>query len=187
MTAGAQYIQSTSIDSALGEFSDRLNAFVGTGDERWSYVACEPKYTSPYQNILLFNDGTEGRTMFWTNYQNDVTGFLYWHVSYYDVAGNNTYAMRNPISKTGPGDGILIYPGSAYGQLDPIPSIRMVYMRDGIEDYQMLTMLEELKGEAYASELASHISTSTLSYTRDDDVVYNVHSYLLRALEEASK
>ncbi len=187
MTAGAQYIQSTTIDSLFGEFSDRLNTFVEAGGERWAYVSCEPKYTSPYQNILLFNDGTEGRTMFWTNYLNDVTGFLYWHVSYYDAAGNNTYQMRNPVSKTGPGDGILVYPGSAYGQLDPIPSIRLVYMRDGIEDYQMLTMLEEAKGEAYTDELVSHITTSTLTYTRDDDVVYNVHSYLLRVLEEASK
>ncbi len=186
-TTGSKYIQSTTIDSAFGEFSDRLNGFVEAGGERWSYVSCEPKYTAPYQNILLFNDGTEGRTMFWTNYLNDVTGFLYWHVSFYDAAGNPTYAMRNPISKTGPGDGILVYPGAAYGQLDPIPSIRLLNMRDGIEDYQMLTMLEEAKGEDFTNELVSHITTSTLTYTRDDDTVYNVHSYLLRVLEEASK
>ena len=123
--------------------------------------------------------------MFWTNYLNDVTGFLYWHVSYYDAAGNNTYQMRNPVSKTGPGDGILVYPGSAYGQLDPIPSIRMLNMRDGIEDYQMLTMLEETKGADYTDELVSHITTSTLSFTRDDDEIYNVHAYLLRVLEQS--
>lgn len=184
-TTGAQFIQSVSIDTAFGEYADRQQGFVDNGGERWSYVACEPKYTSPYQNILLFNDGTEGRTMFWTNYLNDVTGFLYWHVSYYDAAGNNTYQMRNPVSKTGPGDGILVYPGSAYGQLDPIPSIRMLNMRDGIEDYQMLTMLEQSKGADYTDELVSHITTSTLTFTRDDDVVYNVHAYLLRVLEEA--
>ena len=184
-TTGAQFIQSTSIDAAFGEYADRQQGFVDNGGERWSYVACEPQYTSPYQNILLFNDGTEGRTMFWTNYLNDVTGFLYWHVSYYDAAGNNTYQMRNPVSKTGPGDGILVYPGSAYGQLDPIPSIRMLNMRDGIEDYQMLTMLEETKGADYTDELVSHITTSTLSFTRDDDEIYNVHAYLLRELEQS--
>ncbi len=184
-TVGAQFMHSASIDTAFGEYADRQQGFVDNGGERWSYVACEPKYTSPYQNILLFNDGTEGRTMFWTNYLNDVTGFLYWHVSYYDAAGNNTYQMRNPVSKTGPGDGILVYPGSAYGQLDPIPSIRLLNMRDGIEDYQMLTMLEQSKGADYTDELVSHITTSTLTFTRDDDVVYNVHAYLLRALEEA--
>lgn len=43
-TTGAQYIQSVSINTAFGEFSDRLNAFVEVDGERWSYVSCEPKY-----------------------------------------------------------------------------------------------------------------------------------------------
>lgn len=183
-TTGSKYIQSSDVDAELGELSERLDGFVSEGAERWAYVSCEPKYTSPYQNILLFNDGTEGRTMFWTSYLNDVTGFLYWHVSYYDAIGNNTYTLRNPFSKTGPGDGILIYPGQAYGQLDPIASVRLINMRDGIEDYQLLAMLEEAKGEEYTDELVKHITTSTLTYTRDDDVIYNVRSFLLRALEQ---
>lgn len=185
---GEIYMQNTQQDKTFGEFQDRMEGFKTTnGDELWNYVACNPPYTAPYQNILLFNDGTEGRTMFWTTYMLEGTGFLYWNVSYYDPAGNTTHTMRCPFSKTGPGDGILVYPGSAYNQLDPIPSIRLLNMRDGIEDYQLLTMLEELKGEAYADELVSHIVTSTVTFTKDDDVVYNVRSYLLRALEEAAK
>ena len=43
-------------------------------------------------------------------------------------------------------------------------------------------MLEEARGEDYAKELTHHIVTSTITFTEDDDVVYNVHSYLLRAL-----
>jgi hypothetical protein len=61
----------------------------------------------------------------------------------------------------------------------------MLNMRDGIEDYQMLTMLEETKGADYTDELVSHITTSTLSFTRDDDEIYNVHAYLLRELEQS--
>jgi hypothetical protein len=182
---GEQYIQNVSQDKIFGEFQDRLEGYQANGAELWNYVACNPPYTTPYQNILLFSDGTEGRTMFWTTYMLNGTGFLYWHVSFYENEGNNTYTMRCPFSKTGPGDGILIYPGAAYGQLDPIPSIRLINMREGIEDYQLLTMLEDMKGVAYADELVSHITTSTVTFTEDDDVVYNVHSYLLRALEQA--
>jgi len=184
---GEEYIQTIGQDELLGECQSRMESYQEKGAELWYYVSCEPNYTAPYQNILLFNDGTEGRTMFWTTYMLGGTGFLYWHVSYYEAAGTNIHTLRVPFSKTGPGDGILIYPGSAYGQLDPIPSIRLINMRDGIEDYQMLTMLKELKGDAYTDELVSHIVTSTVTFTRDDDVVYNAHSYLLRALEEASK
>lgn len=186
--SGAQFMQSANQDKLSGEFQERLDGFKAEeGHELWNYVACQPPYTSPYQNILLFNDGTEGRTMFWTTYMLGGTGFLYWNVSYYDAGGNATHTLRCPFSKTGPGDGILVYPGSAYGQLDPIPSIRLVNMRDGIEDYQLLTMLEQSKGAEFTDELVSHITTSSVTYTRDDDTVYNVRSFLLRALEEAGK
>lgn len=183
---GTQYMQTAKQDKANGELSERLATLkTENAHELWSYVACEPQYTSPYQNILLFNDGTEARTMFWTTYMRGATGFLYWHVSYYDVAGNTTYTMRSPFSKTGPGDGILIYPGSAYNQLDPIPSIRLLNMRDGVEDYQLLTMLEESVGAEYTDELVSHIVTSSVTFTRDDDEVYAARSFLLRELEKS--
>ena len=51
----------------------------------------------------------------------------------------------------------------------------------------LLTMLEEALGAEYADDLVSHIVTSSVTYTRNDDVVYNVHAHLLRALEEASR
>ena len=40
-------------------------------------------------------------------------------------------------------------------------------------------------GEAFTDELVSHIVTSTVTFTRDDDAIYNVRSFLLRQLEEA--
>ena len=181
---GCLYMQTEQQNDTCGEYHDRMEGFRARGDELWNYVACEPRYYSPYQNVLLFNDGTEGRTMFWTTYMLHGTGFLYWHISFYDVAGNNTYTLRSPFSKTGPGDGILVYPGAAYGQLDPIPSIRLLNMRDGVEDYELLTMLRTAKGEAFTDALVSQIVTSTVNFTRDDDHIYNVRSYLLRILEE---
>lgn len=184
-TPGAKFTHTVAQDARSGEFADRMAGYVADGNELWAYVSCTPAYTAPYQNILLYNDGTEARTMFWTCFELDVTGFLYWHVANYEGVGGNTFTMRCPFPKEGPGDGILIYPGAVYGQLDPIPSLRLICMREGIEDYQLLTMLQEAKGEAYTDELVHHIVTSTITFTRDDDVVYNVHSYLLRALEQA--
>ena len=188
--AGSMYTHSVAQDRNFGEFAERMAKYVAEGDELWAYVSCVPAYTAPYQNILIFNDGADARTMFWTCYNEDITGFLYWHVSNYvtngGTPGANNFTMRCPFPKEGPGDGILIYPGATYGQLDPIPSIRLINMREGIEDYQLLTMLEEAMGEAYTDELVHHIATSTITFTQDDDVIYNVHSYLLRALEAAA-
>lgn len=188
--AGSMYTHSTAQDRLFGEFADRMAGYVAEGDELWAYVSCVPAYTAPYQNILLFNDGADARTMFWTCYNQDITGFLYWHVSNYvtnnGTPGDNNFTMRCPFPKEGPGDGILVYPGATYGQVDPIPSIRLINMREGIEDYQLLTMLEEAMGTDYADELVHHIVTSTITFTQDDDTIYSVHSYLLRALESAA-
>ncbi len=182
--SGTQYLQTEKIDDSCGEYAERMEAYQTSGDELWNYVSCSPQWNFPYQNILLFNDGTEARTMFWTMYKNDQTGFLYWREDYYpDLAKTtNTYTLRNPFSKTGPGDGILIYPGATYGQVDPIPSIRLINMRDGVEDYELLTMLEKKYGEDVAMELVENIVTSVVTFTRDDDKVYDVHAHLLQLL-----
>ncbi len=185
-TSGCRYMQSVAHDTVYGEYEERMRKYKAEGDEIWGYVACEPQWHSPYQNILLFNDGTEARTMFWTSYKLGQTGWLYWREDHYGAANTNTYAMRAPFSATGPGDGILVYPGAIYGQVDPIPSIRFMNMRDGIEDYELLCMLEEKYGEAKAMEMVENIVTSTVTFTRDDDKVYNVHAEILRLLEAAN-
>ncbi len=182
--AGTQYMQAQSNDAVFGEYIDRMQEYQASGDELWNYVACEPQWNSPYQNILLFNDGSEARTMFWTMYKNRQTGFLYWREDYYPGVAANTYTLRDPFSKTGPGDGILIYPGAVYGQIDPIPSIRLINMRDGVEDYELLCMLEAKYGEDISMELVQNIVTSVVTFTRDDDKIYDVHAHLLQLLAD---
>ncbi len=196
---GCYYMQTEAHDSLYGEFYERMRKYQASGDEIWAYVACEPQWNTPYQNILLFNDGTEARTMFWTCYKLGQTGFLYWREDYYSNASNtNTYNLREPFSATGPGDGILVYPGGVYGQVDPIPSIRLINMRDGIEDYELLCMLEDYynrmgpnsdagyKGYSSARdkvmELVENVVTSTVTFSRDDDKIYDVHARLLQLL-----
>ena len=183
---GCRYLQSATQDALFGEYFERINKLVEEkGHEKWAYVACNPKYDAPYQNLLLFCDGTSPETMMWTCFVQDVTGFLYWHVSNYGTDGraNNNYCLRAPFPKEGAGDGILVYPGSAYGQIDPIPSIRFIGLRDGIEDYELLTMLESVKGEEYAKELASFIATSAITFTEDDQLLRDVRNYMLQILE----
>ena len=183
-TAGCRYMQDASYDAVYGEFFERMRKYQAEGDELWGYVACEPQWDSPYQNILLFNDGTEARTMFWTSYKLGQTGWLYWREDYYATTSKTTTVMSYPWSVTGPGDGILLYPGGIYGQVDPIPSIRFMNMRDGIEDYELLCMLEEKYGEAKAMEMVNNIVTSTVTFTRDDQKVYDVHAQILKLLAE---
>ena len=45
-------------------------------------------------------------------------------------------------------------------------------------------MLEEKYGEAKAMEMVNNIVSSTVTFTRDDQKVYDVHAQILKLLAE---
>ena len=50
-----------------------------------------------------------------------------------------------------PGEGMLVYPGSAVGLNQVVPSMRLKWLRDGVEDYEYLQILRRSNpGAGYA-------------------------------------
>ena len=177
---GSQSLQSMDQDIKYGTFSQRMKARVEQGDELWAYVAINP--TEPYVNWQLSSDGTEAVTTMWQLYQNDITGLLYWTVNYWKV----NYWGTSPWSGDGStGDGMLIYSGYSFDLTEPIPTMRLELIRDGIEDYQLLSMLEDKLGREAVDELISYISTSVVTFTSDNGLIRAVRAQLGRMLEEA--
>lgn len=81
-----------------------------------------------------------------------VSGYEFWGVSWwtYDPwqfgwhsyirqsdEGERFYWIRYPN-----GDGYLVYPGDKFGLVEPLPSIRLMQVREGIEDYLLLRSVE---------------------------------------------
>ena len=52
--------------------------------------------------------------------------------------GQDFYWVRYPN-----GDGYLTYPGAPVGQSEPISTIRLEQVREGLEDYEMFLLLQE--------------------------------------------
>ena len=80
---------------------------------------------------------------------------------------------KNRISDTVYGDGSLLYPGSVKGVDGPCGSFRLVMIRDGIEEYEMLTMLEAAAGREifyYVNDRAS----VEIDFVMESDRVYPV-------------
>ena len=155
---------------------------VAAGDELWAYVCINP--IEPYANWQLMSDGTETIISVWQLKEYDITGLLYWAVDYWKV---NYWDTENPWSGSAYGDGILIYSGHTFGSLYPVPTLRLENIRDGIEDYQMLCMLEQKLGTQALNEMISRISTSIITYASDDDYIHAVRILLGDMLEEAYK
>ncbi len=83
-----------------------------------------------------------------------VAGYEFWGVSWWthdpwefgwhafisqSDEGKRFYWIRYPN-----GDGYLVYPGERFGRDEPLPSIRLMQVREGIEDYLILRALERM-------------------------------------------
>ncbi len=77
-----------------------------------------------------------------------------------------------------PGDAWIVYPGDR--QL--LDSIRHEAMRDGVEDYELLTLLASRNGEQ-AAALAQKVVASFTSYVRDAATFRQLRQELLEALD----
>ena len=122
-------------------------------------------------------------------YQNKVPGFLYYMTN---LRHNQEDLMRltghnktnwNPASwRTANGDGCFIYSGPD----GPISTIRFENIRDGLEDSELLFLLEKKLGgkDDDAMDFCGRIIDSPSEYTRDSAKFAEVRRGLLMQLEE---
>ncbi len=174
MVSGTQYMTTRAQDAKYGTFAERMAALQAEGDELWLYFCWEPG--QPYANWLALGDGTEPIVSIWQCALTNATGVLYWDATYWT---DDPYNDLTPlIGATSHGDGVLIYPGSAYGIYEPVSSHRFENIRLGIQDYQLLSMLEAGEGEAAADEMIAMVTTDVITYTNDDDYLHAVRVLL---------
>ncbi|MHB9028469.1 MAG: DUF4091 domain-containing protein, partial [Candidatus Latescibacterota bacterium] len=125
------------------------------GDEVWSYI-CSAQTTPSYHPDYATLKGKRSpwwqvdRPLYhhrftpWINYRYKMTGYLYWQIMspwetnpWYDIYDNNNLSN---------GEGNLVYPGSKCGFNAPCPSIRMKAIRDSMDDYEYMLLMEKAKG-----------------------------------------
>ena len=152
------------------------------GDRAWWYVCCGPG--GDYCNMFIHYQGTRHRLLFWQQYQQDLTGLLYWSSVYWEKA-NPWFSSVTWNSYGACGDGSWFYPGPAAGLKEPVPSLRLKNIADGLEDYDLLRMAEEKLGRNYCLDKAGQLSQSLTSYTGDPAKVESVRAAILKDLAAA--
>jgi hypothetical protein len=80
-----------------------------------------------------------------------------------------------------------LYPGTEVGVDGACGSFRLEMIRDGMDEYEMLTMLEDAAGREKADEIISTVSTSVVQFTDDAEAMAAARITLGNALEEALK
>ena len=181
---GAKLMQPQKWDSVYGTFEERMTEMKNRGDKVWWFISWDVE--APYINYYMQTDGVAQRILFWQQYDHGVEGFLYNFVNFWlgdcrDPYKNN---ITNSAYPNAHGESILIYPGAKYGLDVPVGSLRLEAMRDGIEDYQMFYMLEELSGDGAADKYINEMTTGMVNYSTSDEDYYNTRISLGNALEE---
>jgi len=114
------------------------------GETVWTYTAlCQGKSPSPWWHIdyPLLNY----RVPAWISWRHRIRGLLYWGgMSYWRQAQGPwtdpwTYGKPDRVYN---GEGTIVYPGRAAGYEGIAPSLRLKALRDSIEDYEYLSILE---------------------------------------------
>lgn len=162
---------SASLEKNLGTFKDRMAKEQAGGDEVWWYVTRIPN--SPEITLTIETQSLRHREFFWQAKQYNIDGFLYYLVNDWapkeanfgvDPKHEEVQSQYNVY-----GNGVLLYCGKPFDVYGPVTSLRFENVRDGIEDYEYLTMLEKLVGEEEADKVVNLITKSLSVYNTDEE------------------
>lgn len=149
------------------------------GDEIWFYTCVFPQ--GEYANRFIEQPLIKTRLLHWINFKYGATGYLHW--------GYNHWTDDDPITHTtrphnGPpylpaGDPWIVYPGKN----GPLASIRFAAMRDGVVDYELLSMIAE-KDSEQAQAFAAKLVLDFDKYNTDIKTFREIRKEMLRLLSE---
>ncbi len=170
----------------------------GVNGNLWAYSCNETDYPYPTLDI---DDVTLGiRVNGWMNKSYGVNGYLYWCTNKYwsnFTDGNNvdTDVYETPSRGDGSnGDGWLLYPGAYYGSDEPFATTRLVAYRDGVDDYNMLSIYEQklnalaekyqitVNFDDYVADLYNQLFKGAVSYENSDETLYAVRRELAQRI-----
>jgi len=138
------------------------------GDRVWSYLALVQDNHSPWWEIDF--PPVNYRVMQgFINQSLGFTGLLYWAVDRWtqkpweDV---DTYPQPNENAHY-PGEGMLVYPGDAVGVQGTIPSIRLKWIREGVEDYEYVELLKKRGRGEWALSVVRQVGADFQNWSDD--------------------
>jgi hypothetical protein len=149
------------------------------GDQVWFYTCLSP--TGKYMNRFIDYPLIDVRLLHWVNFKYGLTGYLHWGLNYW--VNEDPFGQLEPDWDGGnylpPGDSHIIYPGNR----GPISSIRFEALRDGVEDFELLRLLEK-KDAKKARAIVDSVVRSLTDYVMDPAEFRKARAMIVKYLEE---
>ncbi len=177
----------------LWSFIDRetIQKKLAGGDAVWSYTALvqrSPTYHPQYEKMRE-NDPPYWhidrpllvyRVPTWINRQYGITGLLYWSTITRVIEPWMNPAFAHPRHFNG--GGYLFYPGKPCGIAGPVASMRLKNLRDGMEDYEYLALLEKRGGADAVKKIVDRIAPNWWEYSRDPKALLDARRELAEGI-----
>lgn len=164
-------------EKEIAFFRERQKA----GDQVWFYTCLHPK--GKFMNRFIDYRLIGVRLLHWANYKYGLPGYLHWGLNMYHADPFGNVELDPGTGKPfPPGDSHIIYPGLR----GPLSSIRFEAMRDGIEDYELLKLLEK-KDAKLAREICDSVVRGFADYTTDPREFRKARNRLLVALDRTAR
>jgi hypothetical protein len=153
---------------------------LSAGEEIWSYTAlCQGHQDTPCWELdfPLLNY----RIPMWVSWRFGITGLFYWSTTNWassldvwtdPVTYENRYNM----------EGSLLYPGTDAGVQGFVPSIRLKIIREGLEDYEYLTILAQRRGRPVAENVVRKIARSWHDWDTDPRHLSEARAEIVRSI-----
>jgi hypothetical protein len=166
------------------------------GELSW-YISCDQKYTQP--NYFIDAPSMDPVMVPWITRRYQMQGILYWTINYWSHTPN---PWLDPVTYLSGffcsdgwvlnGEGSLIYPGSHTNRFTgqdnvdgPVSSIRFELLREGIEDYEYLWLLDSLGERAFADQIVSEMVVDVRAFTRNPELLFKARKKMARRLERS--
>ena len=190
----------TMMDKEYAKYQQRREA----GDELWLYTCLGSPAPGNPPSFVLESKAIDLRMVGWLCRKFHASGFLYYEISCwkynYPKDGRCWPELPwHPVKEPGyNGEATLIYPARSWKE-EPVSSIRFENLRDGFEDYDYLTLLEQCwknGGSSHASaeekqEVETILSAGDMVktagfYNRDDRQLRRQRRRIARLIEKFS-
>jgi hypothetical protein len=154
------------------------------GDSVWSYNtlvqdAYSPKWEIDFDPVdFRIQPGFIDQSL-------NLTGMLYWRIDRWTSDPWNNVNNTGAFSSANyPGEGMLVYPGQQVGVKGVVASMRLKWLRDGVEDYEYIQILKNLGKEDVALQIARSVGPDWTHWTRDAGAIESARQQLGQAINQ---
>jgi hypothetical protein len=164
----------------------RISEVLQKGDKVWFYNALVQDGYSPKWQID-FKPINYRIPHGFINQSLGLTGVLYWRVDFWTKKPWKDVQTHSDEEDYYPGEGMLVYPGKQVGIEGVVPSMRLKWVREGVEDYEYIEILKRLGRKNWALKVSQNVGRGWKDWTSDPNILESARGRLGHEIDRLSR